>query len=88
MKRFFLSGIADTVTTKTILNYLQKRNIHPTQLRLFSSRRKGTKSAKLNVLASESLALTENDFWPKFVSCKPWLTKGKFDKQRQDKTNE
>ena len=55
----FLSGIADTVTTETILGYLQKRNIHPTQLRLFSSRRKGTTSAKLNVLASESLALTE-----------------------------
>ena len=87
VKRFFLSGIADTVTTETILDYLQKRNIHPTQLRLFSSRCKGTKSAKLNVRASESLALTENDFWPKFVSCKPWLTKGKSDKQRQDKTN-
>ena len=39
VKKFFLSGIADTVTTETILDYLQKRNIHPTQLRLFSSRR-------------------------------------------------
>ena len=82
VKRFFLSGIADTVTTETILDYLQKRNIHPTHLRLFSSRRKGTKSAKLNVVASENLTLTENDFWPKFVSSKPWLTRGKLHKQR------
>ena len=88
MKRFFVSGTADTVTAETILNYLQKKNIHPTHLREFSSGRKGTNSAKLNVLASESLTLTENDFWPKFVSCKPWLTRGKLDKQRQDKTNE
>ena len=81
--------IADTATTETteILNYLQKRNIHLTHLRLFSSRRKGTMLAKLNVLASESLVLTENGFWPKFISCKPWLTRENLDKQKEDKTN-
>ena len=88
VKRFFLSGIADTVTTETIVNYLRMKNINPTHLRLFPSRRKGTLSAKLNVLASESLVLTEDGFWPKFVSCKPWLTRGKLDKQRQDKKSE
>jgi hypothetical protein len=81
-------GIADTVTAETILNYLQKRNIRPTHLRTFSSRRKGTISAKLNVLALDSSVISENGFWPRFVSCKPWMTREKLGKLFQDKKNE
>ena len=66
VKKIFLCGIADTVTAETILNYLQKRNIRPTHLRTFSSQRKGTISAKLNVLASDSSVVVEVPFDPDF----------------------
>lgn len=80
IKRFFLGGIADHVTAEMILGYLEQKNIRPTQLRVFSSRRKGTISAKLNVKAVNSAAICKDEFWPKFVICKPWMTKEKLGK--------
>lgn len=85
IKRFFLSGISDTVTHETIIGFLEKREIQPTQLRIFPSRRKGTISAKLNVNAKDCSVISQKDFWPAFVSCKPWLTKNKLDTINQDK---
>ncbi|CAB3999624.1 Hypothetical predicted protein [Paramuricea clavata] len=85
IKRFFLSGISDTVNYETIIGFLEKREIQPTQLRIFPSRRKGTISAKLNVNAKDCSVISQKDFWPAFVSCKPWLTKNKLDTINQDK---
>ena len=45
-KKFFLSGVADSVSPQDILSYLGKRDIKPTYLSLFKSKRKGTVSVK------------------------------------------
>lgn len=80
VKRFFLSGIAENVTINQMYDYLKSRNIFPTHLRTFSSKRKGTIGAKLNVLYSDSSKVLQTGFWPKFISCKPWLTKSHLEK--------
>lgn len=85
-KRFFLSGIAENVTREMILSYLSKREVNPTLLRIFSSRRKGTVSAKLNVRISDANTISKDNFWPKFVVCKPWLSKEKLSKDNAEKT--
>ena len=76
-KRFFLSGMAENVSAELISAYLSKRNINPTLLRVFPSCRKGTNSAKINVRISDVGTLSKDNFWPKFVVCKPWLLKEK-----------
>ena len=52
-KRLFLSGIASSVNEKHIQSYLERRNINPTYISVFPSKRKGTVSAKVHI----SLAL-------------------------------
>ena len=69
-RAFFLSGINQKVSEKEIQDYLHKRNVIPTLLKIFPSQRKGTVSAKINVPAAASSQVTQSDFWPKFVHCR------------------
>jgi hypothetical protein len=79
-KAFFLSGINDKVTLKQIHDYLCHRNIIPTLLNVFPSKRKGTISAKLNIKIKDLAGLSEPNFWPQFVRCRPWVSREKFSK--------
>jgi hypothetical protein len=47
VKKFLLSGIAENVKECQIVSYL-KRNITPTYISVFPSKRKGTTSAKIH----------------------------------------
>ena len=67
-KKFFLSGIADSVSAQDILSYLEKRDLKPTYLSLFKSKRKGTVSAKLHVPANKSSLIENGSFWPDLFS--------------------
>ena len=62
IKKFFLSGVADSVSAHAgyTISYLEKRDIKPTYLLLFKSKRKGTVSAKLHVQANKC-SLIENE---------------------------
>ncbi|CAB4002978.1 Hypothetical predicted protein [Paramuricea clavata] len=79
-KAFFLSGINDKVASKQILDYLCHRNIIPTLLNVSPSKRKGTISAKLNIKIKDLAGLSEPNFWPQFVRCRPWVSREKFSK--------
>ena len=72
IKRFFLTGIAECVEEKHIRAYLESRNIKPTHISIFKSRRKGTVSAKLNIRSFDAKLVTVEKFWPMFVKCKQW----------------
>jgi hypothetical protein len=71
IKSFFLAGIAENVTESQVFSYLKKRNVTPTHVRIFQSRRKGTLSAKINIPSKDCPIVSEENFWPKFVKCKP-----------------
>ncbi len=60
---------------KQILSYLEPRNIFPTYISVFPSRRRGTLSCKIHIPLVVSTLVQEDKFWPKFVSCKPWQPK-------------
>ena len=81
-RAFFLSGINQKVSEKEIQDYLHKRNVIPTLLKIFPSQRKGTVSAKINVPAAASSQVTQSDFWPKFVHCRKWVPKSKLEKTK------
>jgi hypothetical protein len=74
-KKFFLSGIADGVKESQIYSYLIERNITPTMVSTFQSKRKGTMSAKIHIPLTTSSVVLEKNFWPEFVYCKPWQQK-------------
>jgi hypothetical protein len=67
---FFLSGIANGVKENHIYAYLTKRNIVPSSILTFQSRRNGTMSAKICIPSTFAKSVLEENFWPKFVHCK------------------
>lgn len=85
VKKYLLSGIDERVNDVQIFSFLEKRGINPTHLKVFPSRRRGTKSAKLNILQSDCPKIATPNFWPRFVTCKPWLTKGQLDKVNEER---
>ena len=74
-KRLFLSGIASSVNEKHIQSYLERRNINPTYISVFPSKRKGTVSAKVHISCADLPFVQKDHFWPKFVICKLWQSK-------------
>ena len=87
-KSFFISGIDEKVDAKVIFNYLSKRGIRVTLLNLFTSKRKGTVSAKLNIRQEDSEIILQKGFWPQFVTCRPWMSKTKMKKKLKSRQDE
>ena len=54
IKRFFLSGIAESVKETNIRAYLEKRNVKSTHISIFKSRREGTVSSRINIPAGDA----------------------------------
>ena len=76
VKKFLLSGIAENVKECQIVSYLKQRNITPTYISFFPSKRKGTTSAKIHFRSADCSLVQQQNFWPQFVNCKIWQSKG------------
>ena len=74
-RQFFLSGISKDVNDSQIALYLAKRNVIASHISLFPSKRLGTISAKVGIPQASVSKVQEQNFWPKFVCCKPWQHK-------------
>ncbi|CAB4036517.1 Hypothetical predicted protein [Paramuricea clavata] len=77
-KRVFLGGIREGVSSENIREYMMKRNINPTFERLMQSKRKGTTSVRINVVAKDFDVVKETPFWPDGVFARPWLSLAKW----------
>ena len=82
-KQFFLSGIAKNVNEDQIFSYLVERNVTPHNITIFQSKRVETISAKIRIPSASSAVVLQEDFWPKFILCKPWLQKPKENERRR-----
>jgi hypothetical protein len=78
IKRLYLRGVCEGVTDKLISNYINKKGITPTFVRLMKSKRKGTVAVRVNVLSEDFDRALEKDFWPKHVYVREWLSKQKW----------
>ena len=76
-KSFFVSGISEHVKEKQISSYLSRRNVIPSHISVFPSKRKGTISAKIGIPIASVSKVQEKTFWPMYVYCKPWRQNGK-----------
>ncbi len=86
IKKFFLTGIDERVKEGQILSYLEQRNIRPTYISTFRSRRRGTISAKLHIPSTICSIIQGEEFWPKFVTCRPWQQKNSIEKTAERNT--
>lgn len=72
-RRYYIGGIAETTKKETIIQYLNSKGYSQR-----NSKRKGL-SAKMNVRAADVQTMIVADFWPKYVYCRPWVSKKKLE---------
>ena len=78
VRRLYLGGVREGVNEQTITNYMHKKGISPTFMRLFKSKRKGTVAVRVNVKSADFERVSDNEFWPKHVYAREWLSKAKW----------
>lgn len=78
IKRLYLGGVREGVTVNLISNYINKKGITPTFVRLMRSKRKGTVAVRVNVLSEDFERASQQDFWPKHVYVREWLSNQKW----------
>ena len=78
IKCVFLGGVREGVSSEKIREYMTKRNINPTFVRLMQRKRKGTMSTCINVVAKDFNVVKETSFWPDGAYARPWLSLAKW----------
>ena len=86
IKPLYLGGVREGVTVQLISEYMEKRGIVPTFVRLMQSKRSGTVAVRVNVNTKDVKQALENDFWPNHVYVREWLSKEKWSKKERSYT--
>ena len=73
IKRLYLGGVREGVTEKLISDYMNKKGITPTFVRLMKSK-KGTVAVRVNVLNEDFERALVNEFWPNHVYAREWIS--------------
>jgi hypothetical protein len=80
--RFFLSGIGLSTTADNISKYLSDRDVSFSVIRMMSSKRHNSQSARINILKDDVPKINERDFWPAGVMYRKWQSKPMFSRSR------
>ena len=75
IKRLYLGGVREGATEKLISDYMNRKGITPTFVRLMKSKRKGTIAVRVNVLNDDFELASMKEFWPMHVYAREWLSK-------------
>eukprot|EP00058_Branchiostoma_floridae_P002761 XP_002588249.1 hypothetical protein BRAFLDRAFT_86696 [Branchiostoma floridae] len=76
-KRFFLGYMKRTETKKlqdTIYRYADSKGVQLTFVRVMTNKQKDMAFARVNVLLHQAHRVTEENFWPRGVRCREWVS--------------
>ena len=83
VKRFYVGGFNNSITTDKLCSYEQKRGVTVTWVTIFPIKQSNRVLIRLNVEDNDnSDYVLDNHFWPRFVVCKPWLSRGSRERRR------
>ena len=84
-KRLFVDNIHKTSTFHGFLEFLKTtKNLHPSGLNLFKSKRSGHQAAKVHLYPEEADQALSDGFWPRGVTCDLWLTREEVTKRNSE----
>ncbi|XP_066301888.1 filamin A-interacting protein 1-like [Branchiostoma lanceolatum] len=89
-KRFFLGYMKKTETESLqsmILRYAQSKGVQLSFVRVMNSRQKDIAFARINVLLHQAHMVVKEDFWPKGVKCREWMSERRY-KSKGDNTED
>lgn len=83
-KRFYIGGLLNSITVDKLTRYVTKRGPTVTMVRIFPLKKSKNKViVRLNVEGDDrSNLLEQRGFWPRGVTCRPWMSRGNLRKHR------
>lgn len=65
-----------------MLNFLMNNGIHVSHCVFFKPKREDARrNAKINVALCNAQTIESTGFWPKGISCRPWLSRKQWDEK-------
>ena len=80
--RYYLSGMGHRSTQLGMVNFLNRKGITVSHFVFFKPKYPGSRrNAKINVAPSDAQIVEAPGFWPRGISCRPWLSEREWDKK-------
>ena len=87
-KRYYVGGFLPTITESKIESYVTRRGLTVSKVAVFRNKQRKTTVIRLNMVNdSVSRRVLEPGFWPKGVTCRPWLSFSAYRRNNQNTTN-
>ena len=87
-KRYYVGGFLPTITESKIESYVTRRGLTVSKVAVFRNKQRKTTVIRLNMVNdSVSRWVLEPGFWPKGVTCRPWLSFSAYRRNNQNTTN-
>ena len=77
----YVGNIAENVGEEVIADYLRKNGVEPRACYMFSSKVRGTKSARIRVSMEDKERTLMPEFWPEFVRVRSWIIRPRWASQ-------
>lgn len=84
-KRFCVLGLSRNLNINILANEIQSKGPTISNIRVFPCKRDLSKVViRLNLIANEhSGCVLENGFWPDYITCRPWVARGRMHRGSQ-----
>jgi hypothetical protein len=87
VKRLYLGGAREGATSELVTEYMERKGISPTVIKIFKSKRKGTVAIRVNVNSRDYQRVLQNDFWPENVYARPWVSQAKWQDKKKERAS-
>ena len=82
-KHFFVGGFKSSITEDKLIKYVERRGLTVTWVNIWTAK-SGRLIIRLNIeVCKDYRRISEPGFWPKGVSCRPWVTKNTYNSRSQ-----
>lgn len=74
-RRFYIGGFKPSISLEKLQHYVEKKGVTVTWISIRRYEKQNKAVVRLNVDAEQASAVLEVGFWPRGITCRPWLTK-------------
>ena len=88
-KRYYIGGFLPTITESKITSFVTRKGLNVSKVTVFRNKRRGTTVIRLNMVNNpESRRVLDPGFWPKGVTCRPWLSYNAYRRNNQNSSSQ